>query len=103
MSTMFNAPLYVVPKSTPTISLSCAGLALSRWLSGAGLWFELGLNATGMLPDLALKALATLCFLSISFLQRYGQRAVEGATWTQNAWGQQQAAGISRASLQSNC
>ena len=61
-----SAPLYVVPKSTPTISLSCAGLVFSRvFTAGMGPWFALGSKATGMLPDLPLNALAMLCFLSI--------------------------------------
>jgi hypothetical protein len=61
-----SAPLYVVPKSTPTISLSCAGLGFSSvFTAGMGPWFALGSKATGMLPDLPLNALAMLCFLSI--------------------------------------
>lgn len=60
------APLYVVPKSTPTISLSCAGLVFDRvFTAGTGPWFALGSKATGMLPDLPLNALAMLCFLSM--------------------------------------
>jgi hypothetical protein len=52
-----SIPLYVVPKSTPTISLSWIGTAFGTpsVVAMAG-WFALGLKAYGMLLPLALNA-----------------------------------------------
>lgn len=64
-----RAPLYVVPKSTPTISLSCAELTFAALpaVAGAGLWFAPGLKAIGMLPTLPPNGPVMLGFLSILF------------------------------------
>lgn len=53
-----NAPLYVVPKSTPTISLSCAAPALTAGTAPCPK------SDTGKLPTLP-NMLFKLCFLSI--------------------------------------
>jgi hypothetical protein len=66
-----SIPLYVVPKSTPTISLSWIGTAFGMPSVAMVGWFALGLKAYGMLLPLALNAPLMLESFSSSALCYY--------------------------------